>query len=325
MSERKLVSLDWAMKRLLRSKANFDILEGFLSELLFRDIKIQSIGESETNQDDAMDKYNRVDIRVKDHLGEDIIIEIQFQSEYDYFHRTLYNISKAVCEQLDIGMDYGDIKKVIHINIVYFDLGRGDDYIYKQNNQFKGLHNSDILELSAQQKKCFNKQYPHELHPENYIIKVNKFNNVAKDSLDEWVYFLKNEEIKGSFKAKGIQKAKKKLNTMKLSKEARKEYERFVANKTYERGVTKSKELDLKYAKEEGIEQGIKASEQKIKKAEIKAEKEKIKAKKEKIKAEKEKEKMITTAKKLLVAGLDINFIAETTGFSLSELKKFKK
>jgi len=226
MSERKLVSLDWAMKRLLRSKANFDILEGFLSELLFRDIKIKSIGESETNQDDAMDKYNRVDIRVKDHLGEDIIIE-------------------------------GDIKKVIHINIVYFDLGRGDDYIYKQNNQFKGLHNSDILELSAQQKKCFNKQYPHELHPENYIIKVNKFNNVAKDSLDEWVYFLKNEEIKGSFKAKGIQKAKKKLNTMKLSKEARKEYERFVANKTYERGVTKSKELDLKYAKEEGVEQGI--------------------------------------------------------------------
>ncbi len=33
-SPRKLISFDWAMKRLLRSKANFEILEGFLSELL---------------------------------------------------------------------------------------------------------------------------------------------------------------------------------------------------------------------------------------------------------------------------------------------------
>ena len=33
MSSRKLITFDWAMKRLLRSKTNFEILEGFLSEL----------------------------------------------------------------------------------------------------------------------------------------------------------------------------------------------------------------------------------------------------------------------------------------------------
>ena len=33
-SDRKLITFDLAMKRLLRSKANFEILEGFLSELL---------------------------------------------------------------------------------------------------------------------------------------------------------------------------------------------------------------------------------------------------------------------------------------------------
>ena len=38
--QRRLISLDWAIKKLLRSKANFGILEGFLSELLFKDIKI---------------------------------------------------------------------------------------------------------------------------------------------------------------------------------------------------------------------------------------------------------------------------------------------
>ena len=38
MAELKLVSFDWAIKRLLRSKANFGVLEGFLSELLRDDI-----------------------------------------------------------------------------------------------------------------------------------------------------------------------------------------------------------------------------------------------------------------------------------------------
>ena len=38
--QRKLITFDWAMKRLLRSKANFDILEGFLSELLDEDIDL---------------------------------------------------------------------------------------------------------------------------------------------------------------------------------------------------------------------------------------------------------------------------------------------
>ena len=37
---KKLVRFDWAMKRLLlQNKANFDILEGFLSELLHEDFR----------------------------------------------------------------------------------------------------------------------------------------------------------------------------------------------------------------------------------------------------------------------------------------------
>ena len=65
VTERQLVSFDWAMKKLLRSKANFVVLEGFLSELLFDDIKILEVLESESNQEDEEDKYNRVDVKVK--------------------------------------------------------------------------------------------------------------------------------------------------------------------------------------------------------------------------------------------------------------------
>ena len=47
---KRLVRFDWAMKKLLRNKANFSILEGFFSELLSRDITIQNLLESESNK-----------------------------------------------------------------------------------------------------------------------------------------------------------------------------------------------------------------------------------------------------------------------------------
>ena len=62
---RQLVSFDWAMKRLLRQKANYVVLEGFLSELLREDISIVSFEDSETNKLDEADKYNRVDLLVE--------------------------------------------------------------------------------------------------------------------------------------------------------------------------------------------------------------------------------------------------------------------
>ena len=57
-----LIRFDWAMKRLLRNKANFVVLEGFLSVLLENKIKIHKILESEGNKECDDDKYNRVDV-----------------------------------------------------------------------------------------------------------------------------------------------------------------------------------------------------------------------------------------------------------------------
>ena len=47
--ERQLVRFDWAMKNILRDKANFDILDGFLSELLQEQIKIDRRLEDDVN------------------------------------------------------------------------------------------------------------------------------------------------------------------------------------------------------------------------------------------------------------------------------------
>jgi predicted transposase/invertase (TIGR01784 family) len=225
---KRLIRFDWAVKKLLRNKANFVVLEGFLSELLFDDIKIQKILESEGNQETENDKYNRVDILTQNSKNELIIVEIQNTYEIDFFHKMIYGTSKALIENISLGQPYSEIKKVISINIVYFDLGQGKDYVYKGKTNFEGLHEKDTLQLSIQQKQTFTKKEISDFFPEYYIIKVNKFNDIAKDTLDEWVYFLKNSEVKDEFKAKGLAEAKEVLDIMRLDKEQQYGYNRYL-------------------------------------------------------------------------------------------------
>ena len=225
---KKLIRFDWAIKRLLRNKANFVVLEGFLSELLFENIKIEQILESESNQEANDDKFNRVDILTKNSKNELIIIEIQSSYEIDYFHRMAYGVSKSISENLKLGQKYSEIKKVISINIVYFDLGQGQDYIYKGKTDFIGLHQKDLLGLSDKQKNTFVKEQVSDIFPEYYLLKVNQFNDNAKDTLDEWIYFLKNSEVKDEFKAKGLREAGEVLDIMRLEKEDEYGYNRYL-------------------------------------------------------------------------------------------------
>jgi predicted transposase/invertase (TIGR01784 family) len=224
---KQLIRFDWAVKKLLRNKANFVVLEGFLSELLFENIHIERILESEGNQETDEDKFNRVDILTQNSKNELIIIEIQNSYEIDYFHRMIYGSSKAIAENLTLKQPYSEIKKVISINIVYFDLGQGQDYIYKGGTTFKGLHEKDTLTLSRRQKAVFIKEKVSDIFPEYYIIKVNKFDDIANDTLDEWIYFLKNSEVKDEFKAKGLKEAGEVLDIMRLPKEEQYSYNRY--------------------------------------------------------------------------------------------------
>ena len=225
---KKLIRFDWAIKRLLRNKANFVVLEGFLSELLFDNIKIEQILESESNQETDNDKFNRVDILTQNSKNELIIIEIQSTYELDYFHRMAYGASKSISENHKLGSKYKEIKKVISINIIYFDLGQGQDYIYKGKTDFRGLHQNDLLGLSEKQKNSFLKENVSDIFPEFYLLKVNQFNDNAIDTLDEWIYFLKNSEVKEEFRAKGLKEAGEVLDIMKLDKQDQYGYNRYM-------------------------------------------------------------------------------------------------
>src|SRR3990167_1418712 len=164
MKPKKLVQFDWAIKTLLRRKANFPILAGFLSELLHTDVKIESLLESESNKKHANDKSNRVDILAQLSGGEKVIIEVQCEREWDFISRMLYGVSKVIVEHLQEGDPYGIIPRVISVNIVYFDLGHGEDYIYHGTTQFEGIHKKDILQLKESEKEHYPSHVDHVAH-----------------------------------------------------------------------------------------------------------------------------------------------------------------
>ena len=251
---KKLVRFDWAIKKLLRHKANFTILEGFLTELLKFEVTIVDVLEGEGNKQESDDKYNRADILVKSAQEELMLVEVQNESQVDYFQRMVYGASKLITEYIKEGEPYSQIKKVYSINIVYFGLGQGSDYVYEYDGKFIGIHNGDILQPTLTQKNEFKVEQVKDIFPKYYVLKVNNFDDVAKDTLDEWVYFLKNSEIKDDFKAKGLQEASEKLKEDTLTEEERIAYRRFQENRRIERSEI---ETALKEGEEKGMEKGM--------------------------------------------------------------------
>ena len=84
MINEQYIRFDWAAKRMLRDKANFDVLEGLMTVLIGEKVTIDEILESEGNQESETDKYNRVDVMARNSKGEYIIVEVQLTRErYD--------------------------------------------------------------------------------------------------------------------------------------------------------------------------------------------------------------------------------------------------
>jgi hypothetical protein len=86
----------------------------------------------------------------------------------------------------------------------------------------------------------------------------NKFNEVAKTTLDEWVYFLKTDKIEDNFKAKGLLKACEILDYERLSPEEKAIYAREQDAKNVIIDQIFSARL---YGITEGIEKGRKETE----------------------------------------------------------------
>ena len=221
----KYIRFDWAVKRLLRHKANFGVLEGFLTVLIGDEIHIVEILESEGNQQTENDKFNRVDIKALNSKNEIVIIEIQNTRELYYLERILYGVAKAITEHISLGETYYKVKKIYSISILYFDIGHGTDYLYHGQNIFKGVHTGDFLQVSTREKDAIVPRMPSEIYPEYFLIRVNEFNKVAVTPLEEWIEYLKTGIIRPDTTAPGLGEAREKLKYYSMTPQERHAYD----------------------------------------------------------------------------------------------------
>ena len=290
------IRFDWAMKRLLRNKANFAVLEGFLTTLLGESILIQKLLESESNQEDEYDKYNRVDLLAENSKGELILIEVQNNNEYAYFQRMLFGTSKLVTEYINRGEGYDKVRKVYSVNIVYFSLGSGKDVVYHGKTEFRGIHQGDVLELTPFQKQTFKVDTVRQLYPEYYILKVNDFNQVARSPLEEWIYYLNTGDIPDNATAPGLNEARQRLKLDRMTKEELNAYYRHLDNIVILRDNIFTERAE---GRAEGRTEGRLEG-----------------------RAEGERNKQIEIARNLKKAGVSIDVISQSSGLTVDEIEK---
>lgn len=288
----RYIRFDWAIKRLLRQKANFGVLEGFLTVLLGEEVKIVELLESEGNQLTANDKFNRVDIKAKNSKGEIIIIEVQNTRELDYLERILYGVAKTITEHMSLGERYYEVKKIYSISILYFDIGSGSDYLYHGQNSFVGVHTGDYLKVSSKEKDAIVPRLPSEIYPEYFLIRVNEFNKVAVTPLEEWIEYLKTGCIRPDTKAPGLEEARKKLIYYNMTPEERRAYDEHLSAMMIQNDVLDTAKLEgLIEGRQEGLIEG-------------------------------EKRKQSAIACNLKKMGLSVEMITEATGLSPEEIEK---
>jgi len=249
MSERTLVSFDWALKNILRDKANFGVLEGMLSSLLNDNISICNLLESESNREGETEKYNRVDLLVENQAGELIIIEIQYDRYAHYLERLLFGVSRCIVDNIGSGEDYSKIRKIICISIIYYPFSEGEeDYEFHGSTEFYGRQSQKHLQLKhIKLEALYDPCEPLRevnIFPEYYLIEIEHFKDLISKPFDEWIYFFKHSEIKEEFTAPGMQEAREKLDYLRMEESKQHAYRRYKKSLVDEREAINTARMD---------------------------------------------------------------------------------
>lgn len=256
-----VIRFDWAAKNIFRDKADFTILQGLVSAILDEDVTITEILESESNKRDKDDKFNRVDIKAKNSLGEIILIEIQQSDDLNFLKRILYSTAKTITEHISSGFDYENVKKVFSINILYFNLGIGDDYLYHGQSELIGVHTGDRLVLgNGNFPKGLRMEAMNNIFPEYYVLRVNQYDEtkVPTSPREEWLRYLKIGYIDPNTKVPGLKEAMERLNILNMTYEERKRYEDYRFNRHYDENMLNAARfVGHEQGREEGHAEGL--------------------------------------------------------------------
>ncbi|MDR1415525.1 MAG: PD-(D/E)XK nuclease family transposase [Odoribacteraceae bacterium] len=248
----KLMRFEWAIRNLLRREENFVVIDGLLSTLLGDSIRVERMLERKGVQEDEADRFNRVDVLAKNGRGEAVIIAVQNTRELDYFHWVFCGAAETVTEYVPGELSV-EVKKVYFINIIYFDLGRGEDRVYRGYTEFRGVNKHDVLRLPRHHQQRFRHEVMGDLYPEYYLLRVDGFKEEAVTPLDEWLSFLGTSEIPGTATAAGLPEARECLRLDRINDQERKRYLAYMDAVQYQRSTIQTGMLE---GREEGFAEG---------------------------------------------------------------------
>ncbi len=291
------IRFDWAAKNILRDKADFTILEALVSAVIGEKITITELLESESNQKTKDDKFNRVDIKAKNRKGEIILIEVQLSTELYFLQRVLFGVAKTITEHLKLGKNYRKVKKVYSINILYFDFGEGEDYLYHGSNSLIGVNTGDQLKVTADERHGIETVLSEKVFPEYYLLRVEKYDQEeASNAREEWMRYLKWGYIDPETKVPGLKEAYERLLELKMTPKERKAYEEHLEAIMYQNDVLGADRRDGRIeGRVEGLAEGKELGFTQAK---------------------------LETAQKMLNKGIDLKTICEVTGLSEEQIGK---
>ena len=289
MNEKTLVAFDYAIKYLLKDKGDYDIVEGFISIILssqgYSPVKIKALLETETNRERGDLKRSIADLIVEDEQGNKYIVEIDRSYTSLFLNKACFNTSRLIVDSISNGEDYSTIKKIIHINLLYFPFVGMKSPMYHGKTLFHELdtdhpQNVHIMDIGMQTFDA------HNIFPEYFVISLPLFDDIIQNEMDEWLYMMKHSEVKQDFKSPYMKRIEERLNLLKMNPVERNIYRA-------DRNVTLKERDYIVSAEEKGMEKGIAEG---IKK----------------------------TAINMLNQNLDIKLISSVTGLSISDIQKLQ-
>ena len=289
MSNNKpLVSFDYGIKYLLRDKGDYAVVEGFISALLktkgYKDVKIVALLESESNKEDSKSKRSLADLIVEDEDHHKYIIEIERNVKDSFIHKSLFNTSRLIVDNLAQREDYTQIIKIFHISLLYFAIGNGA--IYHGKTIIHEIETNEKLSVHIKNQQTGEIFDATDILPEYFYISIPQFNDRLEKEIDDWLHVMKYDEIPKNYHSPYLVQVAEKLSILKMTPEER-------ANYSYYQKKLYSDRDELAAAEARGIEKG------------------------------KTEEKM-EIAGAMLLDGDTIEKISKITGLTVKEIEKLK-
>jgi predicted transposase/invertase (TIGR01784 family) len=209
-------------------KGDYSIVEGFISALLetkgYKKVKIIALLESESNKEDSKSKRSLADLIVEDEDHHKYIIEIERNVKNSFIHKSCFNTSRLIVDNLAQREDYTQIIKIFHISLLYFPIGSGNGAIYHGKTIIHEVETKERLAVHMKNQETGEAFDATDILPEYFYISIPLFNDRLEKEIDDWLHVMKYDEVPEHYHSPYMTQVAEKLNILKMTSSERANY-----------------------------------------------------------------------------------------------------